>query len=139
MRKFWCLLIAILVINGFAFAESNKVDRALQERQKSRNQGDKSGADRVRVIIQTSGDPDAQGVSDALEKAGGRKDQKFETFSGLAGEMSVDEIEKLSRHVGVTRISEDSVVKSHGPTPSCGERPTFRGRTPSFGKPPSPQ
>src|SRR5688572_13293082 len=39
MRKLWCLLIAILVINGFAFAESNKVDRALQERQNSRKQG----------------------------------------------------------------------------------------------------
>jgi serine protease AprX len=124
-RTVLCLVIFFLSVGTLAAQSGRKFDRALEERVKkardsrgksksgSKGQGSAgsgSAVEKVRVIIQSDGDPDGGGVSEHVRKNRGAVGHKFETFAGMAVEIPVDDLETLSSHSKIKRVSLDVPV-----------------------------
>src|SRR2546428_7983815 len=106
MRRFFAVLIFLFAFGGVIEAQPRKVDRAIERTIKD-YKADKSGkskSDKVRVIIQTNGDPDATGVSNDVQKKQGKILHKFGSFPGIAAELSIDEIENTAANRAIFRI-----------------------------------
>ncbi len=110
MRRTFIVLLMVMMTSGLAMAAPKNFDQSLQKRIDDFKRGKKNGPDKVRVIIQTAGDPDEQGISNEVLKGGGKAFGKFETFGGLAAEIPVSQLEKMSSHRATLRISEDVPV-----------------------------
>src|SRR5207249_5159873 len=89
------------------------MDKGLQKKVDDWKAGKQSGASTVRVIIQTTGDPDTQGVTTSVSKSGGKNVQKFSVLTGLAAEMPIETLESIGADPAVQRISEDLPVANH--------------------------
>ena len=125
MRRFFWVLAAFLLACGSGLAGSKDVDKSVEHRIADFKSGKKPGSDKVRVIIQTVGDPDVRGVSDVVSKAGGKAVQKFGTFDGLVAEVPVSQLERVRNHPATVRISEDLPVKGHSTTGTTFDVATY--------------
>src|SRR2546426_3969723 len=109
MRRILTVLILLFAFTGpIAAAESGKFDKALDKKVKDFKKGvtsdkDKGNNGKVRVIIQTTGDPDSTGVSDYVRKNQGRVLNKFGSFPGIAAELPLSALENAASHSAVAR------------------------------------
>src|SRR5262245_10204744 len=110
MRRILRVFIVVFAFEGLLAAQSEKLDKALQKQikksQTNGNSGPGSGNSgpgkgnanaRVRVIIQTAGDPDSTGLSDFVNKHG-KVLHKFRVFSGIAAELPLTAIQQAAAH-----------------------------------------
>ena len=114
MKRILVLLAIFLLACGSGLAGPRNFDKSLEKQIEDYKKGKKTGSDKVRVIIQTLGDPDSQGVSGEVGRNGGKTVHKFETFDGIAAEIPVSQLEKLGGHGAAMLVSEDTPVASHG-------------------------
>src|SRR5437660_5175815 len=116
MRRFVLLAGILLSSACILLAEvktGDKEDAAIRRKVAALKSGATKGSDTVRVIVQTKGDPDAQGVSSHVGKLGGKVLQKFNTFSGAVAELPAQSLEGMASHPGVSRVSLDEKIISH--------------------------
>jgi serine protease AprX len=122
MKRIFAAIVIMLMSVGMLAAQSSKLDKALDKKVKEFKNNGNSGKDKegkaadkekVRVIIQTTGDPDAAGVSEFVTKKDGKLLQKFESFSGIAAEISLEELENTASQSAVARISLDDTVSGN--------------------------
>src|SRR5438128_1696912 len=116
MRRFLMLAPIFLCFACMLLAEGkekDKEDSAVQRKVAGLRAGTTKGSDTVRVIVQTNGDPDAQGVTSHIGAIGGKVLQKFNGVSGAVAEVPAQSLQALASHRGVSRVSLDENVKSH--------------------------
>jgi serine protease AprX len=113
LRRFICLLTLCLWLGTAAFAGPGDVDKAVKQKIDAYKAGNKEGTSKVRVIIQTVGDPDLGGVSALVGRAGGKVREKLEAVTGISAEVDINQLEKLSSVPGIKRISLDDKVNGH--------------------------
>jgi serine protease AprX len=90
------------------------LDKALDKKVNDFKNGNKSGPNKVRVIIRTTGDPDLTGVTNLVLKNNGKVWRRFTSFPGLAAELPISALENASSHSAVARISFDDAVAGFG-------------------------
>src|SRR5215470_10766449 len=122
MRRILVVFILVFAFEGLLAAESDKLDKALQKQikksqtngnsgQGSPNSGPGNGTanGKVRVIIQTDGDPDSSGVTEFVNKQG-KVLYKFRVLSGIAAELPLPAVVHAAAHSRVRRVSLDTSV-----------------------------
>src|SRR5690349_16679770 len=116
MRRILTALILLFAFTGPLAAESSKFDKALDKKVNDSKKGDKDknkGDEKVRVIIQTTGDPDSTGVTEDVKK-NGKVCKQFSIFPGLAAELPVSAQEHAASNSAVGRISLDAKTPGLG-------------------------
>src|SRR5437016_3962995 len=116
MRRFLTLAPIFLCCACMLLAEGKekeKGDSAVQRKVAGLRAGTTKASDTVRVIVQTNGDPDAQGVSSHIGTIGGKVLHKFNAVSGTVAEVPAQSLQALASHRGVSRVSLDEKVVSH--------------------------
>jgi serine protease AprX len=121
MRRILVVLALLLTFGGLLEAQPGKLDSALQRKLRdlhaNGNSGPSSGQGnglRVRVIIQTNGDPDKTGVSDYVRKRGGNVSHKFVSFPGIVADLPLAEVANAAAQSAVTKVSFDDRMSSFG-------------------------
>src|SRR5262245_19538958 len=109
MRRILTVLVMLVAFEGMLAAQSSKFDSDLSRRNrdfKNGNSGSNKSKDKdkdkdngkVRVIIQTDGDPDSSGATGHVTKNGGKVLGKFSGFPGFVAELPLAALENASSH-----------------------------------------
>jgi len=125
MRRILTVLIMLVAFEGMLAAQSSKFDSDLSRRNrdfKNGNSGKSKDEDKgkdkdkdngkVRVIIQTDGDPDASGATGHVTKNGGKVLGKFSGFPGFVAEIPLAALENASSHSRIKRVSTDENMEN---------------------------
>src|SRR5436190_11341628 len=112
MRRILTVLIMFFAFGGMLSAEPRKLDKALEKKINAFKKGP-SGDDKkstqdnrkVRVIIQTYGDPQGSGVADHVQKKLGKVLYNFNSFNGILAELDISALEDTAEHPGISRVS----------------------------------
>jgi serine protease AprX len=117
MRRILTILTFIVAVSSAFGAPPPKFDKGLQKKvddskKGGSNQGKANGT--VRVIIQTTGDPDTTGVTDQVKKNQGKVLGRFRSFPGLVVEMPITAVENASSHSAVAHVSLDANLSTFG-------------------------
>src|SRR5262245_42781233 len=127
MRRILTVLVMLVAFEGMLAAQSSKFDSDLSRRNrdfKNGNSGKSKDEDKskdkdkdkdngkVRVIIQTDGDPDASGATGHVTKNGGKVLGKFSGFPGFVAEIPLAALENASSHSRIKRVSTDENMEN---------------------------
>src|SRR5438128_2572922 len=113
MKRTLVVLSFLALFASSVFGQNPKLDKKLNDKVNGLKSGATKGAEKVRAIVQTKGDPDGQGVSSHVATLGGKILQKFSTFSGAVAEVPAKSLGGLAAHSAVSRLSLDGQVNSH--------------------------
>src|SRR6266480_1236352 len=113
MKRTVFVLSFLAVFASSVFGQNSKLDKKLNDKINGLRSGATKASETVRVIVQTKGDPDGQGVSSHISSLGGKVLQKFSTFSGAVAEVPARSIAGVASHSGVSGVSLDGKAKGH--------------------------
>src|SRR5436190_20318823 len=100
--------LALFVSAGFG--QNSKFDKKLTEKINGLKSNATKNSETVRVIVQTKGDPDGQGVSSHIGTLGGKVVSKFDTFSGAVADVPAGSLAGLASNSAVSKVSIDEKV-----------------------------
>src|SRR5690242_18071801 len=113
MRRIVYAFSFLVLFAGALFGQNPKIDKRLNEEVNGLKSGATKDSETVRVIVQTKGDTDGQGVSSHIVAHGGKVLDKFTTFSGAVAEVPAKALEGLAAQSAVSRMSLDGTVSGH--------------------------
>src|SRR5262245_48753708 len=109
MKRTFNFIVLTLLLAGNLHAERNKLDKFLQEKQRRHNSDET-----VRVIVQHYSPVGDSDLGNVEKKHHGKVGTRLEFIYGLAAEIPVNELDKLSDEPNVSRVSFDDRVRSTG-------------------------
>jgi serine protease AprX len=121
MKRVLTALAVGIFLASSLYAQNSKLDQSLngkvaafkQQKSAGSNSGKTVdlGKEKVRVILKTIPSLKAAAEAEAT-KHGGKLLKKFKILSGSVAELEVEEVEALSKHLGVKGISLDAPIRS---------------------------